>query len=317
MYSLIKQELIDMPLTNTEYGKPYIKTTKLFVNSSERTSGSLYNYVYTLAEEIQNVVAIELTGYNIPSEVTPTFIASGTNFVGNNKFNFYLENDAGASQTFTVTWPEKKYTYENTVVPYLSYISILEQLLNDAVKDDATFGTSGTTPVTFRVASDTDEKTVIYVVDSGAHIDIFTLLFSTGANASESSYYEMGFAASTNISATGAAGSKVLTSPNATQLSPYRFVDITIDQSEFQPLQRVYLMDNTYYGTTRNELNVSRTRLIRNNQIRKLNRLNIEMRLKNNIVPPTSARAHDLIFTVFSISPEQTLPKWLQQNFAL
>lgn len=306
-----------MPLQHAQFGRPYIKTTKLFVNSGERTSGSLYSYVYTLKQEIQNVVAIELTGYNIPSEVTPTFIASTTNFTGNNKINMKVTTTGEYSEHFVISWPEKKYTYENTLIPYLSYISILQQLLNDAVKDSAVLGTSGTKPVTFRVASDTDEKTVIYIIDgNGTDILGVTLKFATGANANESAYYEMGFTQA-DTSSTGSVGSLVITSPNPTNLSPYRFVDVSIDQSEFQPLQRVYLMDNTYYGTTRNELNVSRTRLLRNNQLKKLNRLNITLRLKNNIVPPTNARAHDLIFTVFSISPEQTLPKWLNQNFAL
>ena len=91
-----------MPL-QTEKGPNYVKVTKLYVNSDDRddSSNGPYDYVITLPQEIQYVVGIELTSYNFPSDIAPTFIAAGTGFDGTNKLDFALSN--GSATNFTVT----------------------------------------------------------------------------------------------------------------------------------------------------------------------------------------------------------------------
>jgi hypothetical protein len=299
-----------MPLQIAK-GPNYVKVTKVFVNSDDRDTGSPgpYDYVITLPKEIQYVVGIELTSYNFPSEIAPTFVAAGTGFDGTNKLDFALSN--GTATNFTMTWPEKSYSYQNVTVPYLSYVRMLQQLLNETIFSDATFGNGGPNEATFSVTVDPEERTVVTV--SGTGVTGFQFLFATGTNEKDSAHTAMGYTkADTALALTN-------TSPNPTNLSPFRFIDVNVEEAaEYQPLSRVYMTDNVYYGTVRNEPNVTRTRLLSSQPIHRLKRLRIKLTLEGGVVPPvTSGLSHDLGFTVFNLANEDVVPAWVKQTFTL
>ena len=301
-----------MPLQTAKSSKNYVKVSKVFINSEDRDASSTgpYDYVVTLPQEIQYVIGMEITGYNFPSALAPTFVAEGPGFQGTNRLDFTLTNGVDTTE-FNVVWPEKSYTYQNVTVPYLSYVRTLQQLMNEAIFSDPVFGNGGPNEAFFRVDIDPEERTVIAV--SGPGVTGFSLLFDTGVNSENSSHVAMGF----NDVDVGPA--LTITSPNPTNLAPFRFIDVNVEEAaEYRPLERIYMTNNVYYGTTRNEPNVTRTRLLSSEPLRRLKRLRIRLTLEGGVVPPvTSGLSHDLAFTVFNLANEEVVPEWVNQTFII
>lgn len=299
-----------MPLlSDSRLGSSYVRVDKIFINSNDRTSGTVTDYTIDLKTQLQNVIAIEVTGYNMPLSMAPTFTGrtSAVN-PGNNKVDFCVSNGVIVTN-FSFTWPAKQYTYFNVTVPYLSYVDTLQQLMNIAVASDPVFGVSGPNSATFIVYIDPEERTIVKVYGTG--VVGFGFLFASGINNADSAYLPMGFVKLDTLIL------PVVTSSGFTQLRPYRFVDVNVDAAaEFKPLKRIYMTDLLTFGTTRNDADLTRTRLL-DQPVRTLQRLKISLSLENNIKPVDLGLAHDLTLTVFSLNNEQTLPKWLKQTFVL
>jgi hypothetical protein len=300
-----------MPL-QTPKGPNYVKINTIYVNSEDRETGSVgpYDYVIRLTNEIQYVIGMELTSYNLPSSLAPTFVAAGSGFDGTNKLDFALSNGV-ITTVFSTEWPEKNYTYQNLNAPYLSYLDTLASLLDKAIDSDPDFGNGGANETFFDVDPDPEERTV--VVARGTGVTGLQFLFGTGPNAKDSAQLAMGFAnADTPIALT-------TTSPSPTNLNPFSFVDVSIVQiPEYTPLSRVYMTNNLAFGTTRNEQRVTRSRLLSSQPIHRLKEIRIKLTLANGVVPPsTTGLAHDLVFTVFSLANEDSVPSWVNQTFVI
>lgn len=295
-----------MPLPIAKSGNDYIRMRRIFTDSTEAERGTISDYRIKLKRQFQDVVALELTGYVIPSSMTPSFKPEY-----NDKFEFELT--AGATtKSFTVTWPSFSYTYQNVSVPYVSYINTLEQLLANAVLTDATFGTSGTNPATFQVLADPEERTLVTV--SGTGITGFRFLFGSGANADLETYLAMGFAQGVDTTS-----SLTQTSPNRVILDPFRRLEIYIDEfPELQPFHVIYNDNAAYYGTVNNDVNYTRVRFLSSKPIQRLTHLTIRLRLNGDFLVEDSFKNHHTFsFTVFHLAYEDKLPKWLKQYTAI
>lgn len=301
-----------MPLEQEKTQENYIKVNKLFISSADKNQNSrgAYEYQIDLNTEIQYVVGMEITGYNFPSEIAPTFVAPGINFDGTNAIDFELQAGALVKQ-FSAFWPEKQYTYENVTVPYLSYVQTLQQLLNQAIQNDPDFGTGA--PNEAFILSSTDPEEVTHLTISGPGVTGFRFLFDSGPNRNDSAFNAMGY----NQVDTAFTLKEI--GPTRTNLRPFRFLDINIKEAEeFQPLKRIYTTDNLYYGTVRNDPSITRTRLLSSQPIHRLSRLNIKITLEGGVVPPVfQGLDHELTLTVFSIANETYVPKWVRQVFVL
>ena len=301
-----------MPLELEKSKANYVNINKLYVSSADRDENSQnpYTYQVRLDKEIQYVIGIEVTGFNFPSEIAPTFIAGTSKSNGTNKLDFQLV--AGALvKNFTATWPEKQYSYQNLTVPYLSYVLVLTQILNIAVENDPDFGIGQANQATFSTVADPNEITNVTV--SGTGITGFRFLFATGTNKDNAAFNAMGY---NQVDTALALTQK---SPTQTNLRPFRYLDINVKQAkEFTPLKRIYTTDNIYYGTVRNDPSVSRTRLLSSQPIRILKVLDIEIRLEGGVIPPDlTGLEHDITFTVFSVANEVVVPSWVNQVFVL
>jgi hypothetical protein len=147
---------------------------------------------------------------------------------------------------------------------------------------------------------------------SGAGVLGFRFLFASGPNSANSAYLPMGYPKAD----TATAISSVSAGP--TRLSPFRFIDINIDAArEFRPLKRVYISDQQSFGSVRNDLDITRTRLLSTQPVRSLERLRVTITLENGEQPPETGRDHDFTLTVFSVQNEINLPSWLNQTFVL
>ena len=296
-----------MPLENQVLTNNYIRVSKIFVSSSDRNENSEgpYRYQVDLKEELQNVVAIEITGYSFPSEIAPTFVAPGPGFRGTNALDFVITTGV-ITTLFTAYWPERQFSYENVTVPYLSYIQTLQQIMNLAIINDPDFGTGAAHESFFAAVADPQERTRILV--SGPGVIGFQFLFASGPNKDDSSFNAMGY----NKVDTALAVEQL--SPTRTKLKPFRHIDVNLAEvPELIPLKRVYTTDNVYYGTVRNDPSITRTRLLSSHPIRKLNKMNVTITLEGGVVPPVfQGLDHELTFTVFQLSNEETVPEWVQ-----
>lgn len=285
-----------MPLLGDVTTNAYVKVQRLFTSSRQRTAKSKGTYEYTidLSESISKLIGIELTGYSLPTDLAPSFLAPSNGFGGNDTVDFALR--AGLLvKTFSFEWPNKMFTY-NTYTP------ALQTLLQNALTGDPDFG--GTE---FLVSEKFDETTSITVSTPGVDL---SFLWLTGANRTRSAYQQMGFdRVDTTFSTT-------VQSPNVTRLSPFTYCDVSVQEiPEFSPLKRIYL-DNSA-RLVKNDPGVSRTRLLAGQPNRILRTLTVRLTLEGGGFAP-DGKEHDLNFTLFCMQPEiASLPSWLKQSFVL
>lgn len=307
-----------MPL-QSEKGPNYTKVTKVYVDSAQREeeSGSAYDYRVTLQDEIQYVTGMELTSYSFPDEVTPSFRASYKNQGGTDKIDFYIDDGTNVG-TFTATWPQKKFTFTDNFDLFQSYLDVLETLLEEAIASDPIFGDAGTYGISWETTVTTDQTTEIEIRKAGGAPNLsWGFLFESGTNHNDAAYNPMGFLKA-DYSAIHPTVS--ITSPNAVNLEPYRYFDIIVEEArELSPLARIYVTSNQFYGISQNEINVSRTRLLSAEPLRRLRFLTIRIVLEGGIVLGSDAttREHDLGITVFSVANENSVPGWITQAFVL
>lgn len=294
-----------MPLP-ISHGEKYIRISRVFVDSEERSEGTVSDYTYDMNLEIQEVVGVELTGYVIPSSITPSFVTDL-----NDCLDFELSNGV-TTTVFTAKWPSNSYTYENVSNPYLSYVLSLQQILEEAVFLDPVFGNNGPNRAFFDVTSDPETRTDVQV-RPGFGITSFRFLFDSGPCRKTSPFVAMGFP-----QVDTPAGQTRIVSPQTTKLDSFPRVDIFIDEfPELSPLDVVYNSNAAYYGTTYNDTNITRTPFLSNNPIRRLKKLHVRLRINGEPIPHLAQNEHSFCFTVFSIANEEYVPRWLNQNFVL
>lgn len=307
-----------MPLQETE-GPNYTKVTKVYVDSGEReeNSGSVYDYRFALRDEIQYVTGMELTSYSFPDEVTPSFRAAYKNWRGTNKIDFYIDDGTNVG-TFTATWPQKKYVFSANPDVFTSYVDVLPTLLVEAIGSDPIFGYAGTYDISWVTSVTDDQTTRIKIMKSfSAPAMNWGFLFETGSNHNDAAYEPMGFA---KADYSAISPNPIITSPNAVNLEPYRYFDLVIDEvRELNPVARIYVTSNQFYGISQNEINVSRTRLLSAEPLRRLKFLTVRLVLEGGIVlaSDSSTREHDIGLTVFSVANENSVPRWITQTFVL
>lgn len=307
-----------MPLQD-EKGSNYTKITKVYADSAlrEDESKGVYDYRVKLLDEIQFVTGMEVTSYNFPNEVAPSFRAANRNQGGTDTIDFYID-DGTNYQTFTATWPQKKYVFSTTFDLFTSYLDVLETLLEEAIASDPIFGDAGGYSITWETTVTSDQTTEIEIRKGGGAPALdWGFLFATGANAANAAYEPMGFAQA-DYSAISPITS--ITSPNPVNLEPYRYFDIVVAEArELAPLARVYVTSNDFYGIVQNEINVSRTRLLSSEPVRRLQYLTIQVILEGGILLSSNSgtRNHDIGMTVFSVANENSVPNWISQTFVL
>jgi len=312
-----------MPLQNEKSTRNYTKITRVYTNSSDREEGGgLYSYRIKLLNELQYVTGVELTSYNLPNEISPSFIAENGSFPGTNMVDFYLwDDDSDYSEHFSVEFPQKKYVYSDSFDETNSYIDTLADLMGVAISTSLVFGDAGPFNLRWNPYVDAANKTVLGLNTVNNVRWGFT--FASGPNSANTAAYVMGFELADYDSDYNDATTVIynsITSPNATVLNPYRYVDVSLEEArELSPLARIYVTSDPFYGITQNEINVSRTRLLSSEPVRILRYLTITLTLEGGRPPPTSSGAlpHDLGFTIFSLANEETVPDWLNQAFVL
>lgn len=295
-----------MPL-ETEKGPSYVKVTKIHVDSRDRDasdSASSVDYVVNIPQNVQYVIGCEVTAVDLPIDITPSFLAAQ----GNTYIDFELTT-GGVTTQFSAQWPERRFTYQDLLAPSRSYVTTLQNLLQEAVRYDADFGDGQANEATITVTPTADETTRVTV--SGTGITGIRFLFATGTNAANSAWAQMGFTQADTVSALENLGT------NPVDLDTYRHVDINIEEfQELKPLERVYVSDGSG-DVVINSYNLSRLRML-TDPVHRLRRLQVKLTLKGGVSPPGNTnQEHGFTLTVFSLSNETSVPEWVRQVFVL
>ena len=308
----------------------YVRPIQKWTNSrtdKKDPNQSDFNYTAVLNEEIQNVIGISITSYNLPRDTTPSFYPSTQLVTGRNMLDFSLENSdiQVGPEIFTVTWPTKFYTYSAPAAPDIDYNLTLERLMNEQIDANPTW--EGKVKIR-AYEHPLNSSLLIAAVTDPTLPDTSTtelkLLFGTGANASEAANLQMGFPvkadyASSQTTLYTRTGTQVIESPFPTQLNLFPYVDVFIKESSRSPTKRIYVEDSFFTLDNKSD-SVNQTHINLDNPPRHLKELNISIRYPNRINPGTfdfQVAPHSFGFTFVQLADENApVPTYVEQNMA-
>jgi hypothetical protein len=307
----------------------YLRSDEVYVDSTTDKGNALdtdFTYTVVLKQIFQQMIGLQLTSWDIPYDIAPSFYPAGLRVTGINSVDFQLENPdiQVGRQLFSMTWPTKYYTYTNTTNPEADYNVTLARLMNDAISTRLLW--DGRVEVgTFRHPLGNTILT-INTVDNTLPLGSTTemkLLFLTGASTDSAANVQMGFpvkADYTSSPSTFYSGSteQSIQSPDTTVLRPFPYVDISVDQADKTPVRRIFLESNQYTRVDSATSSFNELRISTQDTTRRLQRLNIKIRYPNGANPEnyvSSAIPHKLGFTVISLSGEvAAIPGYVNQN---
>jgi hypothetical protein len=220
--------------------------------------------------------------------------------------DFTLQSPAvngGVPTTFDFQWSSKAFSFSRSDAPTVSYTDQLENLLMTAISTDPDFGNN----VEFVVERDSLQRTRIVITGKNALLGQevqLSLLFATGTHQADSAYYQMGFSqldySSSLIVTIPPTFSHQLVSPEITNVTPRKFVDILIDEYPLSNrlVKRIYA--SSAVAGFSNEVILfgdTRTRML-NRPIPVLKTLTITILLPNS-TPSPSTETYDLEVTIY------------------
>lgn len=279
------------------------KISKIYISSSNGAATNKFNAQrFELPHVYQDVIGMEVTGWSFENNICPTFFPYNSNFPlvrGDDYVDFSLTSisiNGGFPKTYAFRWTPKAYLFSRTDVPTKSYTDDLEKMLNQTIKGDVDYDDN----VDFIVERDKFERTNIIIVGknalSGQEIKL-KFLFSSGANAADSAYLQMGFDAADYESVMDIHFSNRLISPESTKLSPRKFVDVYIKESPNELVRRIY-SSKAYEGIGDDIIVVGDERVRIFEPIKRLRFLTVTLLLPTNL-PPYQTGSYELEITLY------------------
>jgi hypothetical protein len=284
-----------MPLPSERGPNAFVAAKRIYVDSSERSSGTVSDYLIDLPNDVLNLVSLELTGFMLPTAMTPTFRDNV-----NNAIDFRLTRGA-VTKTFAAFMPSFSFTYQNVAVPYLDFLRGVEQVLMNAIALDADFGVSAATPAIIFTTPDPEQKLRVGVSNA-----TLALLFGSGVNKHMSAYQVLGFREVDYGPAVD------ILSPFPSLLEPFRKIEIFIEQIGTRSVAVVYNGNAAFSGQNFNETN-SRMRFLDDSPPRRLSKLSIHVRVDGEKVEDRLDNEHSLSVTALYFVYNETVPRWLNQ----
>lgn len=343
-----------MPLkfVNTPH---YIRRTRVFVDSADRNesrSRGPFDYTFDVGDEIQNVVAIELVGWNFNSLYSSTFLgrynttaptSSGDTVrsvrPGAHTFDILIEDENNINSILLQSDMEQ-------IVPTLVPISQAWYALKDPTDVRSLIGMYfqfvfvflfqnsglGITPVntTMRIEENTLGQLQMMFFRTGG-LDPMPSYFmnKSGPTADDNAGRTAGFidnkdapttATLSTTTGIGSGTNYVATSDFLINQQPFRYINVHVKEVEedFSPLARVYLNRitdiNEYIRPCNEGMN---TRLL-TNPVRRLDRMSILITLDQGYrLSGNFPQSHQLTFDVLSIAQAPIIPHWVGQRLLL
>lgn len=314
----------------------YLRRYSVFVDSADHGGRGQWDIDMSLDEAIQNVVAIELVGWNIPKLLCPTFIgryiksevpfASTLNPRGSQPGNcvFDLEvTDVSGVNTITVpvdleivqvgsgvavSAAGRLFTSSSQVV------AIIAAAIPDAV-DAAGDAVINSTTYEFHVGVDSQDRFYCYAHVTGDSSQKATVrfLFATGVNASDSPHRVLAMPAEDTEPSLVHQG---VQARYAIDLRPFRYIDVVVDQfPELQPLGRIFVSEGLDFVKPLDP--PDRIRLL-TRPLRRLESMRVRLVMPDGkTMNPEVLGSFDLEFEVICLQQEQSIPNWVNQILTL
>ena len=320
----------------TPRGPNYLKRERIFVDSQLRdidSSRSSFDIVFRLPKRLHNIQAIELVDYNIPTDISPTFIAAQQGLRGNNFLDVRLVNtDGQGSIEFPVELEtDRRYTTLTELADDLA------SQMDDAMdaQSHAYFNTGNMTFV--NVSTDASEAKVDsyswvvegeygqlrFRVDDADTLTYF--LFGSGPNKEDSASTVLGFdRRDTVIHGDNSTFNGFLmdTGPQSyhfATIRPFRYIDVFIDRMQESlrgaPLARIPCTNNAYIKQT---TNAKQPRIL-TTAIPRADEFRITLKLEGGYSPvaATGTDGWDLVLDVITVQEDVEVPDWLTQHMTL
>jgi hypothetical protein len=310
-----------MPL-QTFAGPQYLRCDRIFVNTNERDleqSRSKFDMLIHLDQLYEKVVSMELVSWNMPYDIAPTIFAESLLNRANNLLDVEIEDVPSVigSQAYTVALQEGGYkTVEDMGRDITRQLNNTMDNIDGLYvpHDDIVTGPRAGAETVWHFSS-SNGKLTFFVDKSGVPNSMSAkFLFTTGPSAGSTPAVTLGF---TTEADTLVFTSPLILGPTSTFpviLSPLRFVDVFVDEvDEFNPMIRIPLSGDLY-STERWNTNSFRllTKPIRNTQ-----EIHVRLEMVGGLAPESvSTNGFDLIFDVLLLSPEITVPTWVNQTLA-
>ncbi len=318
-----------MPLFKNEH-QAYIRRIRVYVDSDQRLEGSKseFDFVFPLTNLIENVVGIEMVGYNIKTDLQQTFIAQTSTQDGNNILDISVNDILTLSNplTYTATIPPRNYV---TVADLAANLQATLRATVVALGDP--FWSSGIPEREWIVlpTNQTGTITALYIVMGYGAFEIMNnavFEFGTGDNRLNSGGGQLGFFTDEDTSVTIITGGRTVIRPipvQVPQLQPFRFLDVSItDAPELETVGRIMLVDDPIVDSKTRDID-SRPRIL-TQPIKRMETMHVVCTMgptfhetQSKTRPPLSRSRGgiDLIFDILVIAQEQDIPSWVQQEW--
>lgn len=300
----------------------YLKTTVVNVDSEtdkENQEQSDYLYTAILNAEIQDVVSISITSWNLNRDIAPSFWPPNGNVAGNDTIDFTVSNAnvaAGAPYTFSVQLPNKTYYYASDAPTDVNFADVLQTLMNAQIATEAALD-----GITVDVAYGTDEQFIIVGLVTNKtfypgldRLSYLSLLFSSGTNADRAAYAQLGFDqqdytsyeqfASVGI---GGVAATAIVGPNVTNLQQFKYIDVIVRESNKVPLKRIYLTNPNAFRSGTSDATYRQAKIDTDQPPGRLKKLTIGFRLQGNLDPrlyQSASVPNQFTFAVLQVAQE-------------
>ena len=315
-----------MPLFKNER-QAYIRRRRIYIDSDQRLPGSLSEFDFTVPLDnlLENVISIEMVGYNIKTDLQQTYVARSGSLNGNNLIDVHVDDNATNSNplTYTVTIPPRNYTTLSSLATDLTTaFGVAVAATGNAywIARPWLFGVF--TLNTGYITIDCQFSGISAAIEENSGV----FRFGTGGNKKDSGGGQLGFLTDEDTSGvlTDAALTFLMGTPLAIQppeLQPFRFMDVNITNApELQPVGRIMLVDDPTDSKT---TNINKRPRLLTDPIKRLDSLHVVCTMGPvfhggpfDTRPPLSRSRGgiDLIFDVLIIAQEQDIPSWVQQE---
>lgn len=311
----------------------YLKSTLVNVNSETDKEDELqsdYKYTAILNSEIQNVISLSITSWNLNRDIAPSFWPPNGTVAGSDTIDFTVSNanvNGGLPYTFSAQLPNKTYYYSSDAPTESNLANVLANVMNEQILTELALD-----GIFVTVGYRTDEQFVVIELNTDQfnypgldHRSYLRLLFSSGANADRAPYNQLGFAQEDYLSfeqyasvGIGLTANTSIVSPFVSNLQQFKYIDIIVRESNKVPVKRIYLTNPNSYRSGEPDAAYKQAKIDTDQPPGSLKRLGISMRLQGNLDPElyqSSSTPNQFTFAILQVAQENdSLPAYVKQT---
>ena len=312
-----------------------IQVDSLTDKSTDAQDNRAYIFTANLREELQNVISISITGWNLPKDITPSFWPPNQFIQGNDTLDFSITNkdiNGGVPVDFSVQLPNKLLYWAPTAPAETNLANILDKLIYDAIAANPLYVTGGGENIVTVTCSYTfgQNFSITILENSSANWlnDQFfqlSLNFLSGPNTDRACNVQLGFPIKDDYQSylnplvIGLRVPQIVISPQSTNLQLFKYVDVFIAESNKKPVARIYLTNPAAFRTAPSNAYHKVTRVDTDNPPKTLKSLRVDIRLPGLQLPRLYQSLDDLetqfTFSILQVAEENNiLPTYMSQT---